>query len=233
MTEWIDQTLHATGFNFAMLAAAFLLGVFTAFVSCCNVGVVGAIAGYAGSSESRKMRDTLIMAVSFMVGSVLSLLVLGAVIGFAGQVIGQSFGSYSKIFAGFVLICFGLLTLNILPFKLPKFNPIYKGDSSGICGVILFGFALGGASVVCCLSCCNPTLLIVLGGAGMQGQWLKSSLLMGIFALGYSLPLAGVVLGLSLGKWRLRAGKVVPFVRIAGGVLLLAVGFYFLQLGKL
>ncbi len=80
MTEWIEQTLHTPGFNFAMLAASFLLGVFTAFVSCCNVGVVGAIAGYTGASESNKKRDILTMAASFMVGSVLSLLVLGVVI---------------------------------------------------------------------------------------------------------------------------------------------------------
>jgi len=70
--------------------------------------------------------------------------------------------------------------------------------------------------------------VIVLGVASLQGQWLKSAVLMGIYAIGYSIPLTAVLFGVNFGKWTLRASKIMPVIKVIGGLLLLTAGFYFL-----
>jgi cytochrome c biogenesis protein CcdA len=47
------------------------------------------------------------------------------------------------------------------------------------------------------------------------------------FAVGFSLPLAALVLGVSFGKGAIKAKKAESGIRIAAGVLLIGVGFYF------
>jgi len=231
LTEWINQVLQAQALNFTFFLALLLLGFLTALISCCNIGVIGALTGYVGGSENNKRRDSIITAIGFMVGTILALVVIGGVIGYAGQIFGKSLGLYSKAFAGFVSIFFGLVVLKLLPLnklKLPNFNIASKLLPRGVFGAVIFGFALGGASIGCSLSCCGPGLAVVLGASSLQGSWAKGALLMGVFGIGYSIPLSAALLGVSFGKWGLRASKVMPFIRIVGGAALIVVGLYFL-----
>jgi cytochrome c biogenesis protein CcdA len=51
---------------------------------------------------------------------------------------------------------------------------------------------------------------------------------MAVFAVGFSIPLVAVLLGASLGKWTLGTSRVMPVVKTVSGLVMLAVGFYFL-----
>ena len=64
--------------------------------------------------------------------------------------------------------------------------------------------------------------------AALQGQTLWGAGILGAFALGYALPLAGILLGFSLGRSALKTKKAAAVLRIVGGVLLVGIGFYFL-----
>lgn len=234
MQEWINSVLASPNLSLVMLLAMLLLGALNSVISCCNIAVIGALSGYAGTKENKGYRDILFITISFMLGTILAMVVVGAIIGYAGQVAGESFGRYGKVMAGLVSVFFGLMALNLIPLdklKLPTFNQITRKYPQGILGTIIFGFALGGASISCSVSCCAPAFVIVLGVASLQGEWVKSALMMGIYAVGYSIPLAAVLLGVSFGKWALGASKAMPAVRGIAGVLLLAVGFYFLATG--
>jgi hypothetical protein len=80
--EWIEQVLKSPGFSFAALPAALLLGLMTAVTSCCNIGIIAAIVGYAGSrGEALRRRDALLTAFFFMIGTVVSLAVIGLLVG--------------------------------------------------------------------------------------------------------------------------------------------------------
>lgn len=229
MQEWINSVLASPELNLIMLVAVLLLGILNSVVSCCNIAVIGALTGYAGTKGDKGYRDILFVTISFMSGIILASVAIGTVIGYAGQVAGESFGSYSKILAGLVSVFFGLMVLNLVPLdKLPKFNQINMKYPKGISGTIIFGFALGGASITCNISCCGPAFAIVLGFASLQGQVAKSALLMGIYAIGFSIPLTAILLGVSFGKWTLRASSVIPVIRIMAGVILLVAGFNFL-----
>ena len=230
MQEWISSVLASPDLSLVMLLAILLLGVLSS-VASCNIVLIGALSGYAGTKGNKGYRDILFITLSFMLGTILALVVIGAVIGYAGQVAGESLGHYGKVLTGLVSVFFGLMALNLIPLdklKLPTFNRITRKYPQGILGTIIFGFALGGASISCGVSCCAPAFVIVLGVASLQGEWAKSALLMGIYAVGYSIPLAAVLLGVGFGKWALRASKAMPAVRGIAGALLLIVGFYFL-----
>ena len=162
-----------------------------------------------------------------MLGSVVALLVLGGVAGFVGQVAQTSLGKYWSIFAGVTAIAFGLATLNLLPFKLPQRGTRTSGRPTGLLQAALAGLIMGGAVSVFSL-CCNPGIFIVLGVAVLQGYtlWMLGILL--AFAIGFSLPLAALVLGVSFGKAAIKAKKVEVVIRVGAGILLISVGFYFL-----
>jgi len=68
----------------------------------------------------------------------------------------------------------------------------------------------------------------VIGAAAPQGQVVWAALLLAMFALGFSLPLGAVFLGVSLGKTSLGGKKVDCLVRWAAGPILIVAGFYFL-----
>jgi cytochrome c biogenesis protein CcdA len=52
--------------------------------------------------------------------------------------------------------------------------------------------------------------------------------IMGAYAIGFGLPLAAIMLGVSFGKSAIKAKKAETAIRIVAGVLLIAAGFYFL-----
>jgi cytochrome c biogenesis protein CcdA len=214
-----------------VLAALLLLGALSAAASsCCSLPVVGAITGYVGAGESTRRRDITIAALSFAAGSIIALAAIGAAMGYAGQLVGDSFNRYGKLAGGFVLIFFGLSTLGFLPFRFPGLrSPARSGmPAGGVVGAVLLGSVLGGSSATCAVSCCSPALLAILGVVALQGQAAKGALVMAVFGLGYSLPLVALFLGASLGRWTLRASRVMPAVKIVAGLLMLGVGFYFL-----
>jgi len=232
MQEWINRALEAPGIGITVVAALVLLGMLSAVASsCCSLPVVGAITGYVGTGETTRRRDITIAALSFSVGSILALAAIGAAMGYAGLRVGETFNRYSRLVLGFVLVVFGLLSLGLSPFKLPAFRPSGKARTTGargVLGAVVLGSALGGSSATCAVSCCSPALLGILGVVALQGQAIKGALLMAAFGVGFSLPLVGVLLGAGLGKWALRATKVMPAVKVISGVLMLGVGFYFL-----
>ncbi len=228
MQEWINQTINSTNINFIMIIAILLLGALTSVSSGCNIAILGALTGYAGIKQHNSKYDSLFTSLGFMLGTILIMILIGALIGIIGEVVSRTLGFYSKIFAGFVTILFGLIALNLFPFKIKIKSFPFKKRHQGIFGAIIFGLALGGASIACTLSCCSPALLIALGASGIQREGMRSAFLMGIFAIGYSLPLALLLLGASFGKWAFRASKIIDIIRIPAGILLIAVGFYFL-----
>ena len=55
-------------------------------------------------------------------------------------------------------------------------------------------------------------------------------LLQSMYAVGFSLPLTAVVLGVSFGKTMVKVKSAEKVIRITGGIILIVAGFYFLSL---
>lgn len=226
--EWTRTAFDNVGLSPAAFPLAFLLGLVSAVASaCCTLPVLGAVVGYSGTRQQVDRRTNLLTAFSFMLGSTLAILILGGVAGFVGQVAQSYLGRYWKIFAGLMAIVFGLATLNLLPFKLPQRKVEEGRQSKGLVGAAFFGLIMGGAISVFSLAC-NPGIFIILGVAVLQGYTAWMMGILAAFAVGFSLPLAALVLGVSFGKAAIKAKRAEMAIRTTAGVVLIGVGFYFL-----
>ncbi len=109
-------------------------------------------------------RELLLVALSFMLGTILALAVLGALAGSIGQLAGAALGKYWKFAAGVLVVFFGLAGLGLVPFRLPQIDLGARPRRRGIAGPIVYGLAVGGAATACS-ACCNPLLAVVAGAA--------------------------------------------------------------------
>jgi cytochrome c biogenesis protein CcdA len=166
----------------------------------------------------------------FVLGMVLALMVIGAVAGFVGQVAQSGLGRYWKLFAGVVAVFLGLATLDLLPFKVSLGRLGALGGKTTGLGSALAGLVLGGIVAASSLPC-NPGIFIVIGAAVLQGAVVWAMLMLAMFAVGFSLPLGAVMLGVSIGRFSLVARRADTAIRWVSGSALLIAGFYFVFQG--
>jgi len=229
LQEWIRETLNASEFGLAVLPAAFLMGLLASVTSCCTPAVLGVMAGYSGSGNNNGRRANFLVGTCFLIGTIVAVAALGAVAGLSGQVAGTVLGRYWKAFAGLLAILFGLVALNLVPFRLPKVDIAKRTAPKGLLGASIFGFAVGGTSIACAAGC-NPLIAVPLGVAVLQGDLLGGTVLLVAVAVGYGLPFAAVVVGLrtGFGKMKSASDRAASVVKIVAGITLIAAGFYML-----
>ena len=230
MIEWIEQNLVSATLGPTVILAAFFLGTIGAVGSCCNVAMIGVLAGFSGSlSKNHKKRDILLAGLSFMIGVTLIFGALGLAAGLISQTALSLLGKYWKYFAGFILVILGVITLDLLPVKLPRFKQTAKKDRRGTTGAIVYGFLIG-TGLAGVTSLCNPPLYMALGFAALQVNSLHSGAVMATFAIGYALPFAIVLIGLGFGIAKITSitGKSAPVIKTILGIILIALGIYIL-----
>jgi len=228
MLEYVTNTLQQVASEPSGLVFALILGVVSAATSaCCTLPAMGILVGYSGTRVEANRRDIFRTTLLFTLGTVISLMIIGGIAGFVGQVAQNTLGRYWKVFAGVVAVFFGLATLKLLPLKLSFGNYEKSIRSPKKIGTILAGVIMGGIVAVSSLPC-NPGIFIVLGAAILQGRVIWATFLLAMFAVGFSIPLGIILFGVSLGKTSLVAKNADVAIRWISGVILLAAGFYFL-----
>ncbi|MHC4713505.1 MAG: hypothetical protein ACYTAN_09600 [Planctomycetota bacterium] len=226
--EWIGRVFERPEFGLAALPAALVLGFVSAVGSGCNIAVVAVVAGYAGGSQAPRRREALFECGGFLVGSFVSLAILGALVGRLAGLSGTWVGTFGRMFAGFAAAFFGLVALRVVPFNLPRLEFSRSTRFRGLPGSVVFGLAVGAASISCTLGCCAPLLPVVLGLAALKGQPVWGAAILGAFAVGYTAPLGAVMAGVSLGRLSGAATKVAGPIRVVAGIVLIVVGFWLL-----
>jgi cytochrome c biogenesis protein CcdA len=229
LLKWATDTLQGASMSPVALPLAFLLGLVSAVASaCCTLPAMGMLVAYSGTQQNVNRRASVLSAVWFLIGTTLALIILGFVAGLVGQAAQAFLGRYWKLFAGVVAVLFGLAALNLLPFSMPSFARRGEVSSSGgKMGAALGGLFLGGGVAACSLPC-NPGIFIVIGASILMGKLLWGMVLMAFFAIGFSLPLAAILLGVAFGKASLKAQKADAAIRAVAGVLLIGAGLYLL-----
>lgn len=114
-----------------------------------------------------------------------------------------------------------------LPFNFSAASQGKTTNRSSKLGTAAAGLLMGGGVAASSLPC-NPGIFIVLGAAVLQGQVIWATLLLAMFAIGFSLPLGAVLLGVSLGKTALLTKNADTAIRWVSGCILLFAGFYLL-----
>jgi cytochrome c biogenesis protein CcdA len=230
MNTWIQQVLNSEHATLTVLIAVFLMGMISVVTCGCNFAILGVVAGYSGASPAAEKSKTIwLRGIAFLTGGIVSMATIGALFGYASEVINTSFGNYWKIAAGLIAIFFALYSMNLLPFRLPGFSLKANPARQGIVSAVLFGLAIGGLSTAL-NSCCNPIFPVILAASFVKGGALWGLTMLSVFALGYGLPLAAAIVGFGLGLGKISktlsvVGTVVTYI---GGITLLVLGFYLL-----
>lgn len=229
MLEYVTNALQQVASQPLGLLFALILGTVSAATcaACCTIPALGILFGYSGAQANDNPKTALKSALFFTLGTIIALMIVGGVAGFIGQTAQLGLGRYWQVFAGIVAIFLGLATLNLLPFKLSfgKFDSI--GGKLGKSGAALAGLALGGIVAVSSLPC-NPGIFIVISAAVLQGKVIWAILMLAMFAIGFSIPLGAVLLGVSLGKVSIAAKGADIVIRWISGTILLVAGIYLL-----
>jgi cytochrome c biogenesis protein CcdA len=243
---WAKNLLETRTISPGSLAAALLLGIVGSSGCACNFAMLAAVAGIAGAAGGAGRRLLIAASVAFILGTVFSLSIVGALTGFVSGTVGMLFGAWWKVAAGLVAVFFGLVSLDLAPFRL-RIHFLSGMAASNIAGLkqkemdvgtlrkgmaaaFVYGFSIGGATASCSSLCCNPTLPAMLGFATLGGGSLKGAMLLAFYSLGYSLPVAIGLFGLGLGiNWITRAiNWIAPALRFATGIVLVGAGFFLL-----
>ena len=230
MLKEITDALQAASMGPVALPLAFLLGLVSAIASaCCTLPAMSVLVAYSGTRQDAGRRTAFTSAVWFLIGTTLALIVLGLVAGLIGQTAQTILGRYWKIFAGVVAVLLGLVTLKWLPLPLPQRAAKNEASSArnGRMGTALGGLFLGGGVAACSL-CCNPGIFVVIGASVLLGRVVWGMVLMAAFGVGFGLPLAAILFGVSFGMASIKAQKVDAAVRAVAGVLLVGAGLYLL-----
>ena len=228
MIQQITDKLQLISSQPIGLLFALILGAASAVAStCCTLPALGLVAGYSGTQTRDNKKALVKSTLFFMLGTIVALMIIGAISGFVGQVAQGVLGRYWKVFAGVIAVILGLATLKLLPFNisLGNFDPSKMKENKF--GSILSGFALGGIVAASSLPC-NPGIFIVMGAAILQGAVLWAILLLGCYAVGFALPLGALVLGISLSRFTLASKGLDTAFRWIAGIILIGAGFYFL-----
>jgi cytochrome c biogenesis protein CcdA len=230
MNTWIHQVLSNEHSTITVLVAVFLMGMISVVTCGCNFAILGVVAGYSGASSAMdKSKTVWLRGIAFLLGGIISMAAIGALFGYASELINDSFGNYWKVAAGLIAILFGLYSMNLLPFNPPGLSIKTNQTRQGIFSAILFGLAIGGLSTAL-NSCCNPIFPVILAASFMKGSALWGLIMLTAFASGYGLPLAAAIVGfgLGLGKISKTLSVVGTIVKYIGGITLIVLGFYLL-----
>jgi cytochrome c biogenesis protein CcdA len=230
MNTWINQVLSNEHATITILIAVFFLGMISVVTCACNFAIIGVVAGYSGASASTEKSKTVwLKGITFLIGGVISMALIGTMFGYASGWISDSLGKYWKIAAGLISILFGIYSMELLPFKLPGISIKTRQTQQSIYSAILFGLAIGGLSVTM-NSCCNPIFPVILAASFVKGSAVWGLMMLTAFGLGYGLPLASAIVGFGIGFGKISKSLSLlgTIVKYAGGILLVAMGFYFL-----
>lgn len=215
----LEATLqHA---SFAGIGIAFVAGFVFSFnpVSFASIPVV-----LAYVTRAHEKQQALSLGGAFIVGLVLTHVVLGMAAAMGGEWVKVVMGRQWGVFLGPVLIILGLMWTGWLKLRLPWISMRGK-KVTGHWGAFLLAIPF---SVAIC-PFCAPALLVTLTASAAIGSALFGAGLLLAFALGRSIPIL-------LGAWSMGwletlqvVGKHHRGFEIIGGMVLILTGLYMLN----
>lgn len=213
------QNISALGY-----LIVFLGGLVTS-LGPCNLATIPLIVGFVGGSHNLSRRQAFTLSFAFALGLAITFMLLGVIASLLGAWIGSGSRAWYYLVAA---ICFaiGLQMLGVLKFDLPMFFGGLR-ERIGLKG-LPGALALGLLSGLVASQCATPVLAAILTYVMAQGAVAYGASLLFVYALGRGVPvvLAGTFTGTL--KRMQRLGQWSGSIEKASGIVVLAVGFYFL-----
>lgn len=211
-------------FSILGIGLVFIGGLLTS-LGPCNVATIPLIVGFIGGSHDLPRRKAFTISLAFATGLAITFVSLGVVAALIGGLIGASNRWWYYLVAGMCFII-GLQMLGVIHLSIPSFFARVRENVGlkGISGALVLGLVSG----LVASQCATPVLAAILTYVMAEGAIVYGALLLFVYALGRGVPvvLAGTFTGVlinfqKVGRWNDTIEKI-------SGVIVLAVGFYFL-----
>lgn len=204
--------------NLASLGLGFLVGLVFSFNPVAFAAIPVSLA-YVTKTQDR--RQALLWGGLFILGMILTHILLGLAAGFGGQGVQTLLGRFWGLALGPLLILLGLMWPGWVKIPLPSLTLRAKRINHGL-GALLLGIPF---SLAIC-PFCTPALVIMLGVAAASGSPLYGVGLLFAFALGRAVPIM-------IGAYAMGWLESLKFLRnaqrtfeILGALLLIFTGIY-------
>lgn len=217
--EGLSPAIQNTGYAAAGLA--FLVGLLFSFnpVAMASIPV-----SLAYVTRARERRTAFAFGLMFILGLVLTHVVLGVVAGFGGRWVQGLLGREWGLVLGPLLVLLGASWAGWLRIPLPAIGFRAK-RATGLWGA----FALGVPFAVAVCPACTPALVVMLGVvAGIASPLLGAAMLLA-FALGRAVPIAIGAFALGSLESRPSFAKYLRSADKVGGIVLIVTGLYLLN----
>ena len=212
------------------IGLAFLAGL-ASFLSPCVLSLVPAYIGYLGGRSMAVAQDrepskweTFSHGLAFVLGFSVVFILLGIATSALGSVLYDARGWLAKI-GGVVVVIFGLHMTHIIriPFLEYDLRPQTQPDRKrGYISSFMMGifFSAGWSP------CVGPVLGLILTLSLSGGSIVQGALLLTAYSAGLAIPFLIAALGIGWVTTILRKyGKLMYYVEIAMGVLMIIIGF--------
>lgn len=207
--------------GYAAAGIGFLTGL---FFSLNPVAIAAIPVSLAYVTRARDRKQGTLYGSMFILGLILTHVLLGFIAGLGGQWVSGLLGRYWGLVLGPILILLGLVWPGWIRLPLPAASFRAK-RATGMWGA----FALGIPFSVAICPFCTPALVVLLGGVATIGSPLLGVVLLLAFALGRSVPIA-------IGAWAIGwLENLTPLAKygrafeLFGGVALIGAGLYMLN----
>ena len=218
-TEMLRQTVEQS--RYAAVGIAFLAGL---FFSVNPVAIAAIPVSLAYVTRARERPTALRFGTMFILGLVVTHVLLGVMAALGGKWVEQLLGRYWGVLLGPLLIVMGLLWTGWIKPPLPALSFRAK-RVTGSWGA----FALGVPFSVAICPVCTPALLALLGVVAALGSPVLGATILLAFALGRAIPIG---VGAGAMGWLESFKPLARYQRafdVGGGVLLVLVGLYMLN----
>jgi len=215
-----------SGSFYLALAASFSWGVLSILLSPCHLSSIPLVIGYISSQGQIKFRHSLWLALTFALGTLITIAVIGFITASMGRLLGDV-GRCGNFAVAAVFIVIGLYLMDIIRWDWNRIQ-IGNKERSGVQGAFVLGLIFGIGLGPCTFAFLAPVLGVVFQTA--SENWLKAVLLISVFGLGHCavIALAGSLANVvqSYLNWTEKSKAVLIIKRLAGFLVVLS-GLYF------
>lgn len=218
-TDMLRQTVEQS--RYAAVGIAFLAGL---LFSVNPVAIAAIPVSLAYVTRARERPTALRFGTMFILGLVVTHVLLGVIAALSGKWVEQLLGRYWGVVLGPLLIVMGLVWTGWIKLPLPALSFRAK-RVTGSWGA----FALGVPFSVAICPVCTPALLALLGVVAALGSPVLGATILLAFALGRAVPIG-------LGAWAMGWLETLkPLARyqrtfdVVGGAVLILTGLYMLN----
>ena len=206
---------------------ALVAGVLTSFTPC-SLSSIPLVIGYVGGTGQKDTKKAFKLSLTFALGSAVTFTALGVIASLAGRLMGTS-ANWWYIILGVLMVLMALQTWGIFEI-IPSSYLVSKNTRKGYIGAFIAGI-LGG---IFSSPCSTPVLIALLAIVAGKGSIVWGILLLLIYSIGHGI--LAVVAGTSVGLVQKlmksnKYGKLSTILKIAMGIIILAIGFYMFYLG--